>query len=241
MREVSSVLTSYPSVRQIYFEIETIGIHETSMFELAAALGRLNRDRRNTNKPGITFHANLRLIPNHDFEPLLFALRRAGFAGVNIGIESGCEAVRKQHLKRIYSNDDVYKAVSSARRARLFVLVFVLVGIPGESIQDFHETVELLRNIQPEFMASYIVFPYPGTEMEKRAREQELLSGHITMKQERFRATMDLPGFSKRQIERAFDWLPYDVYKGHRPLAKLLLEVLMRKITRLGWFGLKGY
>lgn len=41
---------------------------------------------------------------------------------------------------------------------------------------------------------------------------------------------MDLPGFSRAQIQRAYTWFNYHVYKGHRPLPGILAQVALVKI-----------
>ena len=49
---------------------------------------------------------------------------------------------------------------------------------------------------------------------------------------ERRKAVLDLPGFSRRQIQRGFAWFDYHVYKGRRPRYKLLAKVLLTYVRR---------
>jgi len=41
---------------------------------------------------------------------------------------------------------------------------------------------------------------------------------------------LDMPGFSRSEIQRAFDWFDYRVYEGNRPLHFRLRRVVRRKI-----------
>lgn len=235
--EVTDLLKKYPFLESIRFEIETMGVHSEIVIDIAERLNALNQTRE---KP-LSFDINLRIVPRHDFGPLLHALKKANFNRVDIGLESGSESVRKKYLKRNYSNNDVRNATAAIREAGLAVSMYVLVGIPGERFEDYLETEALLRELQPEGLSSYIVFPYPGTAMYRAAKEQGLISETPDFRSERARPTMDLPTFPAKKIQNAFDWLPYNVYRGHRPRLFLLLWVLYRKACRWGLFGFEHY
>ena len=234
MEEVRLLVKRHPSLVRIHFEIETIGIHSAEVMELAALL----KDFNQTLPRPLAFSTNIRVMPNHDFSALAEALQAANFESVGIGVESGCQRVRREHLNRIYTNDDIRELVAVMRKAGIKVMAYLLIGIPGESREDFAESVALLRELQFDMLASYIVFPYPGTRMYIDAVQKGYIAGPANFAQERTRATMVLPGFSRKQIEREFDWLLYKVYKGHWPIFILLYSVMLRKITRWGWFGL---
>ena len=229
MSEVIELTRRYPSLTSIRFEIETAGVHEGVVVELAERLRVFNESRA----VPLRFDMNLRLVPKHDFAPLCRALKAANFTRIDIGLESGSERVRRDLLRRNYSNREVRAAVQAIRRAGLGVHIYVLIGIPGERAEEFQETVALLWEVQPDTIGSYIVFPYPGTEMFNRARQAGLLPAHPQINQERVSSTMQWPGFSRGEIEREFDWLPYRVYKDHRERLPLLLQVFRRKASRI--------
>jgi hypothetical protein len=48
---------------------------------------------------------------------------------------------------------------------------------------------------------------------------------------ERKKATLDLPGFSKKQIQREFVLFPYRVYRGKKPAAVIIAYVLQAFIS----------
>jgi hypothetical protein len=52
---------------------------------------------------------------------------------------------------------------------------------------------------------------------------------------ERWRATLELPTFSKKEIQRAFDWFEYRVYRGSRPLQYRLRRTLRNKAYARPW------
>jgi radical SAM superfamily enzyme YgiQ (UPF0313 family) len=207
------------------------------MIELAGRLKLFNQSRKRV----LSFGANLRVVPATDYGRLFLALKEASFDSVNMGLESGSETVRRKYLHRDYSNDDIRRAVMSARDAGLSVNVFAMIGIPGERMEDFEQTVAFLREIQPRWVASYILFPYPGTQMAERVSQSGLLIDEAGARQERAQSVLDLPGFPRAEIQKQFDWLPYRVYKGHRNRLLLLVWTAWRKLIKKGVLGWKYY
>ena len=92
------------------------------------------------------------------------------------------------------------------------------------------ETVSLNRKCQPDRHYTGIFFPYPGTELHTRCVEQGLLKGPVHTRMERKQAILDLPNFSKAQIQRAYTWFDYRVYKGRKPLWVILAQVIAAKV-----------
>ncbi|MFA5147282.1 MAG: radical SAM protein [Candidatus Omnitrophota bacterium] len=223
--EIKSIIAAYPEKRDFYLEVETVGVNKAWALELASRLEELNR----TLKEPLSFGVNLRITPNMELDDLFTAFRRSNFKFLNIGLESGSERVRRDILKRHYSNDDVSKAVSLARKYGFRVNLYNLVGIPGETPDDFKETVRMNRLCQPDKTATSIFYPYPGTELYSVCRERGLLR-ETKNALERCEATLDLPEFPKRDIQRSFIWFDYNVYKGHKPLSKILSKVLVDKL-----------
>lgn len=208
-------------VRQVYFEVETIGANLDFAKHLCERLQEFNAGRAEP----ITFSVNLRVTPGCDYSRLFAAFKEAHFTLVNIGLESGSPRVRSEVLNRHYSNDDLLRAVERARQYGLKVALFVLLGLPGETRQDFQETVECTRRCQPDECFLSIFTPYPGTVLYTRCEEMGLLDQGLDMRLERRRAILDLPGFSRRQIQIEYLLFPYKVYKGRKPLPAVLKRV----------------
>ncbi|MFC1988625.1 B12-binding domain-containing radical SAM protein [Chloroflexota bacterium] len=225
-REIKSLSERFPDMREIYLEVETFGVDKKWAMELAAELENLNRTLSNP----IAYGANLRITPGAEFDELFTAFSGCNFRFINIGLESGSERVRKEILKRNYSNEDIIRAVESARNHGLQVALFNMIGLPNETLEDHMETVKMNRICLPDWHHTSIFFPYPGTDLYLLCQEQGLLDKPLDTDMERAKATMNLSGFSKRQIQRSYDWFDYYVYKGHIPSYKLLTRVLLLKL-----------
>jgi len=223
IEEIKYIIDKYPYVKHIAFEVETFTINTNWAIELCSKLEEFNS---RLAEP-LSFNVNLRITPNmQQLEPLLSAMEKANFNLVAIGLESGSERVRKEILNRNYSNADLTNAVTSAKKHKLKIFFYIMIGIPGETEKDFKETIALVRKCLPEYYGLYVFFPYPGTELFQYAKGHNLLPRELSVERERSRAVLDLPGFSKKQISSNYVWFEYNVYKGYKPLYKILLTVL---------------
>lgn len=218
--------TTFPEVGEIYLEVESLGINPNWAIELCSKLEEFNSKRIQP----ISFGANLRVTPNANFERLFAALKKSHFKSINIGVESGSERVRYEILKRNYSNQDIINTVRIARDYGLKVSFFNLIGIPGETVTDFQETVKINKICLPDGHLTSIFYPYPGTDLYTLCKKQGLLNGLLDKGIERRKAVLDLPGFSKKQIQKSYSWFDYYVYKGYKPIYKLLALVLIYKM-----------
>ncbi|MFH1593925.1 MAG: radical SAM protein [Candidatus Omnitrophota bacterium] len=223
--ELKDFAGRFPNKKNIYLEVETIGTSNAWALELCTKIEKLNA----TLEEPLSFGVNLRITPNMDLESLFRAFKRANFTFVNIGLESGSERVRRQVLKRDYSNQDVVRATKLARKCGLKINFYTLIGIPGETLADFKETLKVSRDCLPDKIFTSIFFPYPGTELHSICRKRGLLKKEPDPKLERCHAVLDLPGFSKKDIQKGFVWFDYNVYKGHRPLYKILTKMMISR------------
>jgi radical SAM superfamily enzyme YgiQ (UPF0313 family) len=148
---------------------------------------------------------------------------------MEVGLESGSERLRCGVLRRHYSNDDFFRAVELARNHRMRVNVYNMIGLPGETVQDYWETVEVNRRVCPDQSITSIFYPYPGTDLYETCRSSGLLKDTECQTSERWRATLDFPAFRKREIQRAFEWFDYRIYAGRRSWLFRVRKMLRRK------------
>jgi len=77
-------------------------------------------------------------------ESLWADMAAAGCTDVNIGVESGSEQVRN-HMKKKFSNDDMYYTFTMATKFKIQVVFNIIVGYPTETEENFEDTLTLLR------------------------------------------------------------------------------------------------
>jgi len=224
--EVEQLSASHPMDNELYLEVETLTSSVDWTIALCNRLTEFNAARRTP----ISFNGNFRVSPRTDHRRLFAALKQANFTLINIGLESGSERVRSQVLKRKYSNDDFMDAVSAAREFGLKVVTFNLIGVPSESYAEHLETVRLNQLARPDWVYTSIFTPYPGTELHRICVENGYIGDDLDPRQERYRAVMDLPGFSRRRIQMAYLLFEYRVFRDTKPLYQRVMKTVVSGI-----------
>lgn len=226
MEEIRDLAEKFPDISEIFFEVETITANQDWAFEFCEKLKEINASRENP----IGFGTNVRVLRNKSLKPLFEAFSRAGFKYINVGIESGSERVRTEVLKRIYSNEDLIRTCNEAHESGLRINAYNMIGLPGETLDDFKKTLEINRRCLPEGNYLSIFFPYPDTELHKICLERGLNVQLDEESMERFRPVLGLPEFPDKLVSHYFRWFDWYVYRGKRPVLKILSHVTLRTL-----------
>ncbi|MEE9605472.1 MAG: radical SAM protein [Candidatus Scalindua sp.] len=227
--EIEEIIKKFPDIRRIYFQAETISANLKYSFQLCDELREFNSTLKEPLKFGANLTIRRALAENDEF---LLKLKSANFEFISIGLESGSERVRKEILRRPkYTNEDIINFCKIASKVGIDVNLFVLVGLPGETLTDFKETVKCTRACNPSHVHLSIFYPYPGTDLYDVTKEMNLLKEEVIDTQfERKKANLDLPGFPRMQIQKEFILFYYNVYKGKMPYYKIGSRILRELI-----------
>ncbi len=200
--EISDLLKQFPKVNTIFLEAEAINLNMEFLEQLAQKLQNLNASLPSP----LAFGANIRLHFNIDIKHIMDLFVKANIIITNIGIESGSERVRRDILKRgEYSNCDIRRAVYLAKKAHRHLMLFVLLGIPGETLEESRETLTLVRECRPSFIHLGIFTPYPGTELYNVCEREKLIDTNQYREKGRNKATFDTQFMTKRQIQKEYN------------------------------------
>jgi len=95
---------------------------------------------------------------------------------LHLSAQSGSDRVLRA-MGRRYGRDDVLRAAEAARSVRddPFLGADIIVGFPGESDDDFRDTVGLLELMRPAWVHAFTFSPRPGTrafDMKPRVPER---------------------------------------------------------------------
>ena len=231
VEELRELRTRYPGTTDVYLQSETIAVNIKWLTELSRCIKAFN----DTLQRPLAFACNFRITPRIVTDEVFNALAQANVRTLEIGLESGSERIRRDVLRREYSNDDFSRAVALARHHGMRVHVYNLIGIPGETPADHALTIEANHRANPDCSLTSIFFPYPGTDLYKQCEAQGLLQKCSNPTAERTVATLDLPTFSRKEIQRAYDWFDFHVYRGHRSLPFRLRKVARNKLAAHPW------
>ena len=221
LSEIRSLYKEYPAINEIQLEVETIVIDKDWLKNFCEQMEIFGKETGFK----ISFSTNLRIFPRMDVEFIFEQFKKANITLVTIGLESGSYRIRKEILHRDYSNELILKAAETAKSYGIAVALFNMVGLPTETPVEFTETLQINRQIQPSFHATSIFFPYPGTKIAETCKQMNLLPERINTKDERQLAVLDLPGFSRKQIQKSFDSFHYQVYRKQKNKSALRLLV----------------
>lgn len=94
------------------------------------------------------------------------AMKGAGCHLVRMGVESGSPAVLERIRKGI-TVDQTRAAFLACRRAGLDTHAHAMVGLPGETQEDFLGTMDLVREIRPSYLTVSVCTPFPGTALHE--------------------------------------------------------------------------
>lgn len=95
---------------------------------------------------------------------LLNIMHGAGCFAVWLGVESGSEAILGAMNKKI-KIEQTKLAYKTAHQIGLMTIANVVLGFPGETEQTARETINLVKQLNPDDVGFYIATPYPGTPM----------------------------------------------------------------------------
>jgi radical SAM superfamily enzyme YgiQ (UPF0313 family) len=231
--EAAALRAAYPETREVYLQSETIALDLDWVTELGERLAEFNGSLPEPWR----FACNLRVSHACLDERFFRALARANVRCVEIGLESGSERVRREILRRNYSNDEFLAAVDLSRQHGMAVTVYNMIGLPTETLAEHLETVAMNRRARPDQSYTSIFYPYPGTDLHAFCQTHGLLKRHVPTAWERSVATLDLPTFSRAQIQRAYNWFDFRVYRGRRSWLFRLRRVVTNNMSTGGWRG----
>jgi putative oxygen-independent coproporphyrinogen III oxidase len=103
----------------------------------------------------------------------LARLAEAGFTRVSFGMQSAVPHVLAT-LERTHDPERIPHVVRWAREAGLQVSLDLIYGTPGESLDDWRESVEQALAQQPDHVSAYSLIVEPGTKMARQIKRGEV-------------------------------------------------------------------
>lgn len=107
-------------------------------------------------------------------EEILTAMKRAGCLLISYGLESGSQTILDSCHKGI-SLDDSKRAVALTRQAGIISFGYFILGLPEETWETVHETIDFALEVEPDYALFHIATPFPGTRLYDEALEKGLL------------------------------------------------------------------
>jgi putative oxygen-independent coproporphyrinogen III oxidase len=103
----------------------------------------------------------------------LKVLADGGFTRVSIGMQSAVPSVLAT-LERTHDPANVRRAVDAARAAGLKVSVDLIYGTPGESLQDWRDSLSAAVALRPDHVSAYALVVEEGTKLAAQVRRGQV-------------------------------------------------------------------
>ncbi|HKS59482.1 MAG TPA: radical SAM protein, partial [Thermoplasmata archaeon] len=102
---------------------------------------------------------------------LLGRMRRAGLERVYVGVESGSQKMLDL-MNRGTKLKQVERTAAALRAEGIRQFWFLMLGYPGETLEDIEATFRLFRRFSPEEYSVSIAVPVPGTRLYAKVRDR---------------------------------------------------------------------
>jgi putative oxygen-independent coproporphyrinogen III oxidase len=94
-------------------------------------------------------------------------LREAGFNRLSIGMQSAVPSVLKT-LERTHNPKNVAISTALAKQLEFQTSVDLIFGAPGETLQQWRESVETAIALEPDHISAYALIVEPGTKLARQ-------------------------------------------------------------------------
>jgi radical SAM superfamily enzyme YgiQ (UPF0313 family) len=165
-----------------------------------------------------------------DFE-LLEKMRKAGCYRIYFGIESGNQDILN-NIKKGISLEQVRKAVESAKKAKLEIAGYFMVGLPGETEETMQDTIDFAKFLNLDLAKASITIPLPATEIFNELDKKGQIKTHDWEKF-KFYSTpstiYDHQNLSWPTIEKYYAKFYREIYLSPQFILKRLKSSIMNK------------
>jgi anaerobic magnesium-protoporphyrin IX monomethyl ester cyclase len=192
---------------------------------------------------GLTWDCTVRANVVRD--ELISMLRNAGMTFVWMGVESGDEVAANNLLKRSLSNEQLIEAARVLERNDVKLFTLNIMGLPVEDpFESDLKTLDLNIAMRPAYGGSSILYPFPGSPIEKYVKDRGLMGDNSDYFETYKRASMlkfDSP-MVRRRIENLHKLFGIIVsYPSLRPMARFLSGLPLNKLYYILYYLWYGY
>lgn len=107
---------------------------------------------------------------DHGDEHVIDLMAQAGCEGVFLGIESGSDGMLKT-MNKTARRQDYLRAIPQLQSRGISAHANVIVGFPGETLDSYAETLELIEETAPDFYRAQLWYADPVTPIWNRREE----------------------------------------------------------------------
>jgi radical SAM superfamily enzyme YgiQ (UPF0313 family) len=118
---------------------------------------------------GIPFNCNIRFDSVNQHAADL--LEKAKCYGAAVGLESGNQEIREKVILKRSKNEHIVDGARLLREKRIKVLTTNMIGLPGETLDNAFETVEINMVLKSNYVRANTFLLFPGLPLVEYARQ----------------------------------------------------------------------
>lgn len=159
-------------IKFLYFQDDTFNLNRKWIEEILTLIIKngLNTDISYM----VAFRANKNLVD----EKLLELAKKANIKQIFYGVESGNQEMLDRMQKGI-TIDEIKRAFELTHKAGIKAIAAFIIGLPGENENTIQDTINLWKEINPDYTGFTMATPYPNTVFHKILVEKNhILNGN---------------------------------------------------------------
>ena len=111
-------------------------------------------------------------------EEMLKMLKKAGCVAIHYGVESGSDKILKV-IKKGFTVKKAREIFKLTKKLKIETLAYFMIGLPSENLEDIQNTLDLAKELKPDYAHFTIFSPYPGTEFYRLGLEKGIIKKDI--------------------------------------------------------------
>ena len=151
-------------IKEIFIYDDTFTIDRSRVVKICELI--LNKN--------IKLNWDIRARVNTIDEDLLKLMKLAGCERIHYGVEAGTEKILKI-LRKDITVEQVRTAFKLTKKVGIETAGYFMIGSPNETMDDIKETINLAKEIFPDYIHFSVLTPFPATELYFRGLQEGVI------------------------------------------------------------------
>lgn len=148
----------------------------------------------------------------HLDEEILNIMKKAGVSRLCVSVESGCERVLHQIIRKPLKLEVVKPIRELCRKTGIFMIANFMIGLPGETWDEMRESLQFAEDCDFDMISIHIATPMPKTDLYAYAKEYGALGKNFSFFDDSHFGVsvgyLETDEFTPKELEtiRAYEW-----------------------------------
>jgi anaerobic magnesium-protoporphyrin IX monomethyl ester cyclase len=153
-------------IKEIFIYDDTFAVDRQRVLDICAQI----------KTRGITIAWDIRTRVNTVDEEILRALKDAGCQRIHYGVEAGTQKILNVLQKGI-TLEQIKQAFTLTKKVGIQTAGYFMIGSPTETKQDILQTINFMKQLNPDYAQVAITTPFPATDLYKLAQAEGVIRG----------------------------------------------------------------